>query len=439
MTPSRGRAWLRMLVLLAAAHASSCAADDLVERTRVATVTLQRAIAEGQWEAAEKELATLTGRIDVDPTEVLFLNGLVALGQKQFDRAADTYRRILDQRPGLARVRLELARTLFEKGDDEGARYHFERTLSAGLPPVVESNVRRFLNAIRQRRNWSLEVGLGVVPDSNINTGTNQPTVTIAGLPFDLSTDAREKSGVGLQLSAAGTKTVVLTPEWQVRAFASVLRRDFAESRYDDMTARFGLGPRYLFPRGEVGVAYLHSERQFGNDSLNRADGVRVDGYWQFAPRLVAEATLERQRFDYPTLRGRNGDVLWTFEGLRYLIGPDQSVLVGVDYYNDHAEDPVLRNRAIGGLLGHYRDWPLGLTTALTGRIARTEYDAVQPLFGRYRDDRLTTWSVALTKRDWSVFEFVPTLSFTAFDNRSSIDFFTFRRTQVLFGFNRRL
>lgn len=439
MTHSRSRAWLRALVLLAVLHVGASAADDIVERTRGATATLQRAIAEGQWEAAEKELAALTGRIDVDPTEVLFLTGLVALGQKQFDRAADSYRRILDQRPDLARVRLELARTLFEKRDDEGARYHFELALSAGLPPVVETNVRRFIDMIRQRRNWSLDVGLGVVPDSNINMGANQATVMIAGLPFALSTDAREQSGVGVQLSAFGTKTIALAPDWQVRAFASVLRRDFAESRYDDMTVRFGIGPRYLFPRGEIGVAYLHSQRQFGNDSLNNADGVRLDGYWHFAPRLVAEATLERQRFDYPTLNGRNGDVLWMFNGLRYLLGSDQSMLFGVDYYNDHAEDPVFRNRALGGMIGHFRDWRFGLTTALTGRIAKSEFQGMQPLFGEYRTDRLTTWSVALTKRDWSLFEFVPTVSFTAFDNQSSIDLFTFRRTQILFGFNRRL
>lgn len=436
--PSRGGGgwWLALLLCVAApAHA----ADPAAPARESPTMAAERAIRDGRWDDTERELQSLAGRIDVDPVQVLFLTGIAALGQQQYDRAIDAFRRILDRKPDLPRVRLELARALFEKGDDKGARHHFEQVLAAGLPTAVEANVRRFLERIRQRRDWSLEAGVGIVPDSNINTGSNQETVTIAGLPFALSADSREKSGVGVMLTATGTKTVPLSAQWQIRAFASVLRRDYADSRFDDMTDRFGIGPRYLFPRGEVGIAYLHSDRRFGNDGFNRGDGVRVDGVWQFAPRLVLEGTLERQRFDYPSLRGRNGDVLWTFEGLRVLLGPEQSLLLGVDYYNDHAEDPALRNRSTGVTIGHYRDWPHGLTTGITFRTARTEYEGLQPFFGEYRNERFRTWTVSLTKRDWALFDFVPTLSVTQFDNRSTIGLYSFDRMQVLFAFNRRL
>jgi len=56
-----------------------------------------------------------------------------------------------------------------------------------------------------------------------------------------------------------------------------------------------------------------------------------------------------------------------------------------------------------------------------------------------HRNDRFTTYAVTITKRDRNLFEFVPMISVTQFDNESTIDFYSFRRTQVLFGFNRRL
>lgn len=400
---------------------------------------LREAIAGGAWSDAERELASVLGRVDVDPLEMLFLTGLLAQGQKQYDRAIDAFRRILDQRPDLVRVRLELARTLFDKGDDAAAKYHFELALAGKLPDTVQANVQRFLDAIRRRRDWTLDVGLGLLPDSNINTGTNQQYVTIAGLPFTLSSEAREKSGVGLQISAYGTKTLKLSERVRMRGFASVLRRDYPDSRFDDMIVRAGAGPRWLFARGEVGVAPFYGERRFGNDILNRSSGVRVDGAWQVAARVIAEGAFEYQQIAYPASPTRDGGVTWAFAGLRYLLTTSSQLMLGVDYYRDEAADPVFRNESTGWTIGHFRDWSHAISTGATVRIADTQYEARQPLFGEYRNDRYSTWTFTVTKRDWAIRDFVPTLSFTLFDNDSSIPLYTFQRRQVLLAFNRRL
>ena len=61
------------------------------------------------------------------------------LSEKTKDRhlraAIDLLRSMLTQRPDLVRVRLELARAFFLKGEDTLARRHFERVL-AGKPPA---------------------------------------------------------------------------------------------------------------------------------------------------------------------------------------------------------------------------------------------------------------------------------------------------------------
>ena len=66
------------------------------------------------------------------------------------------------------RVRLELARAFFLRGEDALANAQFESVLAGDLPPSVVSNVRRFLNTIGARKRWEAYLGLGLSSDSNI-------------------------------------------------------------------------------------------------------------------------------------------------------------------------------------------------------------------------------------------------------------------------------
>jgi len=415
------------------------AARALGEDGSEALETARRALLAGHWAQADAILGRLRGSVEADPLEVLFLTGMLAAAQGRDAQAIEAFRRLLDQRPDLVRVRLELARALFRAGEDGPARHHFERALGARLPEAVEDNVRRYLEQIRRRRMWSLDVGVGILPDSNINTGSNQQVVTIAGLPFALSSEAREQSGVGMLVSLAGTRAVNMGLNWRLRGFGSLLRRDYADSRFDDMILRAGVGPRRVWGKGEMGIAPFVSERRFGNDVFNRASGLRADGGWQLGARWLAEGALEWQQFEHPQQPGRDGGVLWGFAGLRRLWDPVSSVLLGIDCYRDDAREAVYRQEATGWTAGHFRDWRGGVSTAATVRVAFTQFEGLQPLFGEYRNDRLVTWSVVLTKRDWDFLGFSPSLSVTRHENDSSIDLYAFQRWQVLVALHGRL
>ena len=102
-----------------------------------------------------------------DDADVLFLIGLTAIEISQqpetdeairdllLDQAVAYLRIILIQRPELVRVRLELARAFFLKGEDSLSRFHFELVLAGDpLAPVV-ANIQSFLAQIRARRRWS--------------------------------------------------------------------------------------------------------------------------------------------------------------------------------------------------------------------------------------------------------------------------------------------
>ena len=100
--------------------------------------------------------------------DALFLYGLAALEASQqqaglpddtrtslLDQAIASFHAMLVQAPGLVRVRLELARAFFAKGEYGLAGSHFERVLAGDPPDAVAANVRGFLDRIRSRGRWS--------------------------------------------------------------------------------------------------------------------------------------------------------------------------------------------------------------------------------------------------------------------------------------------
>ena len=108
---------------------------------------------------------------------VLFLTGIAALEHSQKEgreaKSRDTllseaiayFRTMLIRNPGLVRVRLELARAFFLKGEDDLARRHFEQVLAGKPSAQVVVNVNRFLDQIRARKRGGLRVGMALTPD----------------------------------------------------------------------------------------------------------------------------------------------------------------------------------------------------------------------------------------------------------------------------------
>ena len=153
------------------------------------------------------------GRVHAD---ALFLIGVAAIGaahkkgisedrrEALLDEAIAVLRRMLVDRPDLVRVRLELARAFFLKGEDGLARRHFERVLAGKPPAAVALNVNRFLNIMRARKRWSVRVGAALAPDSNVNAQTKERTIMLdtplGRLPFNYRSDDEPETGTGISI-----------------------------------------------------------------------------------------------------------------------------------------------------------------------------------------------------------------------------------------------
>ena len=175
-----------------------------------------------------------------DETAVRFRQGMIAIKASQkpglseaardilHDKAIAAFREMLVADPTLVRVRLELARAFFLKGEDRLARQHFERVLAGGVPQAVAHNVRRYLATIRARRRWDLHAGFALAPDTNIGGASDQRIIYIYGLPFERDAEDLATSGIGLSVWTGGEYQHPLRDRLRLRAGASGSRREYS-------------------------------------------------------------------------------------------------------------------------------------------------------------------------------------------------------------------
>ena len=254
-------------------------------------------IRSGRFEEALNSLRLQAQGLKID-ADVLFLIGLAAIGASQrselmenqrealLNEAIGAFRAMLIARPELVRVRLELARAFFLKGEDDLSRKHFEYVLAAELPAAVVANVRRFLLEIRARRRWDLRMGFALTPDSNISSTSAARNIYINGLPFIRHEEELISSGIGSLIWMGGEYHYPLNERLRLRAGADISRREYEGSQFDQTYLAGYTGPRwFLGKHSEVSVLA----------SMQRSWGAGVSDYDAFGVRVETEYRFDQQ------------------------------------------------------------------------------------------------------------------------------------------------
>ena len=281
----------------------------------------QALVEQGRFAEALDLLRPLAQGQEVD-ANVIFLIGLAATELSQragvpdtarealLDEAIGAFRFMLISRPELVRVRLELARAFFFKGDDDLSRAQFERVLAGNPPPPVVANVRNFLAQIRARRRWTLHGGFSLAPDTNIGATSEERTIYISGLPFVRDAEELSTSGVGLSAWLSGEYQYPLGDRRRLRAGADVSRRDYAGSRFDQMFASVHAGPRWLVgANAEMSLLANVQRRWIGGDQLYDSIGARLEAARRVSRRVTANAWASYHDRSYQTRTYFDGPV----------------------------------------------------------------------------------------------------------------------------------
>ena len=396
--------------------------------------------------------------------DTLFLYGMAATGASQqagvpgetrealLNEAIGAFHTMLVEAPGLVRVRLELARAFFLKGEDTLARRHFEQVLAGRPPPAVAANVARFLRTMRARRRWQARFGFAVAPDSNLNTASDTRTIFLdvfgQRLPFTLDDASSRKSGIGVSIWGGGEYQYPLGrsgPEarpgpWRLRAGADASVRDYKGGDFDRHLLAAHLGPRRLIDARTEASLLATVERQWtaGVPETDRF-GVRLEGVHRLTPRL--------------TLSGRASVARRNCRDCNWLDGPVGDVSLSASW----AALPILR---LGGNAGwswaradaeHWRSdgpqaglgatlaLPAGFTLGLRASMRRTEYQGSgfphRTIDRKPREDETQTFSLSVHNRAVTVLGFSPRLSLIREERDTNAQALDYKRNRAELSF----
>ncbi len=371
---------------------------------------------------------------------VRFLLGLAAVEASQRPDIPDTGREaLLDEgiaafhamlvrRPELVRVRLELARALFLKGEDSLAKGHFEQVLAGKPPAGVALNVNRFLAEIRARKRWSLRLGVALAPDTNIGAGSDERIIYIQGLPFRRDQEELTTSGVGVSAWLGGEYQYPLgnpgtgsgASRWRLRAGGDLSRREYRESAFDQMTIAGHVGPRWLIGRtSEISLLLsgVHHWTGSGLEEPSHHDiGLRVEGMHRINPRTTLNARVSRHERRYDKDTHRDGPATNLSVGVGWVASPTLRIDAGLGWGRERPELERFRHTSRRVQLEATAALPWGFTLGGSGTLRWADYEGEWFPFtapGQPRRDLTRTIRLFAHNRALTLEGFSPQLSVT--------------------------
>ena len=358
--------------------------------------------------------------------ERLFLLGRIEMRLGRTREAAGRFEKILELRPNLTRVRLELAQAYMLLGERDKARRQFSASLADKLPSSVEAAVEGFLSRIDARKRWSVSVSAALLPESNPGRRASLEEVRIGGVPFRLDEDARAASGIGRLLSAGASFSPAIGAGLRGVLAASGAARLYTRSDWDDITISADAGLTRLFGRGSVSAGLRLGRRWLAGDPHRRSLGpwLRVRLGIADGARLSLSAAAGWREHD--ALSGRDG---WRFvlrPGLAWSPGGRTLIEAEPVFESVGAETGRHAYRVFGLSLALSHAFRGGLTASVVPAVETRRHRNRDALFATRRQDGKRRLAARLRHRALEYRGFAPYLGYTFERNRSNIPIHTY-------------
>ena len=380
----------------------------------------------------------------------LFLYGLAAMGAAQqagvpddtraalLNQAIAALHAMLVRAPGLVRVRLELARAFYLKGEDELAQRHFEAVLAGGVPAPVAANVQDFINRIRARERWRFNVGFALAPDSNIGGGSDERTIYIpisgANLPFQRDAEELTTSGIGVALWGGAEYQVPVGDAMRLRAGGQFARREYEGSQFDQLFLGTHLGPRWLVDR-DTDLSVLASARQrwIGTVPDNRELGARLEVGHRVSQSVTVSGRAAWHGRRYRTRTALDGPVWDASLRGAWVITPTVRADLSLGYGRERPRRERERNSSRWLGVGVDVILPFGFTVGGGGDVRWTNYEPGWRPFvpdGGARNDRTHSLRASVHNRAFTLMGFSPELVVVREERATNAQVHDYERTR---------
>ena len=376
---------------------------------------------------------------DPDPNirnEARFQRALLLERSGRNEAAAVLLRRILDEKPDATAVRFKLATMLQKMGHADSALRELRSLSSSHLPPDVARFIDRLSASLQATKPLGFQIELALAPDTNINRATRSDTLgTIFG-DFTLDKGSQARSGVGAALRGAAQARHVFNESLGVVARFSGEANLYRQKDFDDIALDWSLGPEWRVGRtrltGEAGIG----RQWYGMKPFQRTYHVSlsadrpIDAVSQL--RFDASVRWIDNRFN-DLQDGRSYSLRARYERA---LSADLLISASSGFDRFKATDAAYSTRGWSAGVSAYRN--VGRMTLSAGvDVARLKADDRLALLPRARADRLTRLSFGAVVRRLTVAGFAPVARLVIERNRSTVEFYDFKRVRTEFGISR--
>lgn len=341
-----------------------------------------------------------------------------------------------DDKDALARY--QLGEIHFAAERDRPATLAYRLALAGQLDPQRRAIAATRLAAIEARRGLTLSFSASIAPDSNINGATDATSVSLFGLPFTLSDDARRQGGVAASLGMSAERRWAVSESLALKVGGMILAVDTPARTADQSQWAVYAGPTLrLNDRARLDLTATYRDIRSGGAALESWRGAQVSAELYVQQDLRWDGLVHMDHIDSRRSAAFDG---WSY-GLRTgrtrFLGPSAlwraSALVDVhDLVEPQASYGETR-------LATGRLFALPFTTlAYVEPYAQARrFAARSSLFGVRRLDREVGVTARLSRRDVYVLGAFPFIQVTASRATSNVPLGRYSRQRMEFGFTR--
>ena len=125
---------------------------------------------------------------------------------------------------------------------------------SVELPPTVAKFVDRLAASLQSSKPLSLQIEVSAAPDTNINRATSSDTLgTVIG-DFDLSDEAKAKSGIGFGFRGMARARTSLSSAMTIEARSGLEANIYRHKEFNDISLDVSVGPRLRVGSSSFGL-----------------------------------------------------------------------------------------------------------------------------------------------------------------------------------------
>lgn len=375
--------------------------------------------------------------------EQWFLKAKAAEARGDLNGAADAYRQALRHDPEASRVKLDLARVLYRQGQGEESERLFRSVRETNPPAQVIANIDRFLGMMNNRDQtgdaWRARATAGIGYDSNPGTATSAREVTMWGLPFTLSHDARRR-GDGFAFFKGEidhirrfSREFAWTSNLTINA-----RKYFRLEDYDSFAFSGSTGPVWqpgdrvtaLLP-AFINVNRFETRSKTQNDRWQSWDyGVAPQVRYAAQDWLSLNLAMTVGRRLYYSESAKDATFASVSPGVDITTPAAGTFTFGASAGRELARASVFANHSAGVNVGWQYAFAQGLVVSAYGSYTDVKYDRNESAYAEARHDRRTVAGLDMIYA-WQALQADILLSYAHTWNRSNLPIYAYDRDTI--------